>query len=99
MPVSAPETWEPSCISTRDDAVDVEFVTAAGRTQALLTLRNADVRAVHDDDLLAVRVAPHKDAAQRALLRSSDLWMTSADASASMLTRLQQSWALDDTRA
>ena len=46
-----------------DDAVEVEFVTAAGRTQALLTLGNADVRAVRDDDLLAVRVAPHQGAA------------------------------------
>ncbi|CAN5170136.1 hypothetical protein BH09GEM1_BH09GEM1_23440 [soil metagenome] len=46
-----------------DDIVEVEFVTAAGRTQALLTLSNADVRAVRDDDLLAVRVAPHKGAA------------------------------------
>jgi hypothetical protein len=46
-----------------DDVVEVEFVTAAGRTQALLTLGTADVRAVRDDDLLAVRVAPHKGAA------------------------------------
>jgi hypothetical protein len=46
-----------------DDAVEVEFVTAAGRTQALLTLGTADVRAVRDDDLLAVRVAPGKGAA------------------------------------
>ena len=34
-----------------------EFVTAAGRTQALRTLAAADVRAVRDDDLLAVRPA------------------------------------------
>lgn len=33
----------------------VEFVTAAGQTQALLTLRTDDVRAVRDEDLLAVR--------------------------------------------
>ena len=46
-----------------DDVVEVEFVTAAGRTQALLTLGNADVRVVRDDDLLAVRVAPHEGAA------------------------------------
>ena len=45
------------------EAVEVEFVTAAGRTQALLTLNSADVRAVRDDDLLAVRPAPHKGAA------------------------------------
>jgi hypothetical protein len=37
------------------DALEVEFVTASGRTQALLTLRTDDVRPVRDDDLLAVR--------------------------------------------
>ena len=37
--------------------LEVEFVTAAGRTQALRTLAAADVRAVRDDDLLAVRPA------------------------------------------
>ena len=36
-------------------ALEVEFVTAAGRTQALLTLNPEDVRPVRDDDLLAVR--------------------------------------------
>lgn len=40
------------------EAVEVEFVTAAGQTQALLTLDQSDVRAVRDDDLLAVRSAP-----------------------------------------
>jgi hypothetical protein len=40
------------------DAVEVEFVTASGRTQALLTLPTSDVRPVRDDDLLAVRSAP-----------------------------------------
>lgn len=40
------------------DELEVEFVTAAGRTQALETLRAADVRPVRDDDLLAVRPAP-----------------------------------------
>jgi hypothetical protein len=39
-------------------AVEVEFVTASGRTQALLTLETRDLRAVRDDDLLAVRPAP-----------------------------------------
>jgi hypothetical protein len=38
-------------------ALEVEFVTAAGRTQALQTLSPADVRSVRDDDLLAVRPA------------------------------------------
>jgi hypothetical protein len=46
------------------DAVEVEFATAAGRTQALLTLTAADVRPVQDDDLLAVRPAvPRRGAA------------------------------------
>lgn len=40
------------------DAFEVEFVTASGRTQALLTLGARDLRAVRDDDLLAVRTAP-----------------------------------------
>jgi hypothetical protein len=39
------------------DALEVEFVTASGRTQALLTLPVHDVRPVRDDDLLAVRSA------------------------------------------
>lgn len=37
------------------DAVEVEFVTASGRTVALRTLSSRDVRAVKEDDLLAVR--------------------------------------------
>ena len=41
-----------------DEAVEVEFVTASGRTQALLTLPVRDVRAVRDNDLLAVRSTP-----------------------------------------
>ncbi len=41
-----------------DEAVEVEFVTASGRTQALLTLPVTDVRPVRDDDLLAVRTSP-----------------------------------------
>jgi Domain of unknown function (DUF4926) len=42
----------------RGDAFEVEFVTASGRTQALLTLGADDLRAVRDDDLLAVRSGP-----------------------------------------
>jgi Domain of unknown function (DUF6883) len=38
----------------------VEFVTASGRTQALVTLGTADVRPVSDYDLLAVRPTPSK---------------------------------------
>jgi len=37
------------------EAFEVEFVTAAGGTQALLTLKANDIRAVRDSDLLAVR--------------------------------------------
>ena len=37
------------------DAMEVEFVTASGRTQALVTLRPSDVREVGDDDLVTVR--------------------------------------------
>jgi hypothetical protein len=42
------EVYEP-------DGLEVEFVTAAGRTQALLTLSTSDVRPVADTDLVAVR--------------------------------------------
>lgn len=37
------------------DGLEVEFVTASGKTEALLTLNVRDVRAVADDDLVAVR--------------------------------------------
>lgn len=33
----------------------VEFVAASGATQALVTLSSSDIRAVADDDLVAVR--------------------------------------------
>jgi hypothetical protein len=42
------ETYEP-------DGLEVEFVTASGRTQAVVTLRLLDVRAVMDEDLISVR--------------------------------------------
>ena len=42
------EVYEP-------DALEVEFVTASGRTAALLTLNARDVRPVADDDLVSVR--------------------------------------------
>ena len=42
------EVYEP-------DALEVEFVTAAGHTQALVTLYERDVRAVSDEDLITVR--------------------------------------------
>lgn len=37
------------------DGLEVEFVTASGRTGALVTLRTADIRQVADADLVAVR--------------------------------------------
>ena len=42
------EVYEP-------DGLEVEFVTAAGRTEALVTLTARDVRPVADDDLVSVR--------------------------------------------
>jgi len=36
------------------DGLEVEFVTAAGKTEALLTLHQDDVRHVGDSDLMAV---------------------------------------------
>lgn len=37
------------------DALEVEFVRASGRTQALVELTTSDVRAIRDEDLVAVR--------------------------------------------
>jgi hypothetical protein len=37
------------------DGLEVEFVTASGKTEALLTLKIGDVRSVGDGDLIAVR--------------------------------------------
>ena len=37
------------------DGLEVEFVTASGKTQALVTLNVRDVRPVQDSDLTAVR--------------------------------------------
>jgi len=37
------------------DGLEVEFVSASGKTAALVTLKEADVRAVADGDLIAVR--------------------------------------------
>lgn len=37
------------------DGLEVEFVAASGRTQALVTLKVGDVRAVSDQDLVSVR--------------------------------------------
>ena len=37
------------------DFLEVEFVRASGRTEALVTLKVGDVREVRDEDLVAVR--------------------------------------------
>ena len=50
------EVYEP-------DALEVEFVTASGKTEALLTLGVGDVRPVADDDLVSVR--PYRRSARR----------------------------------
>lgn len=42
------------------DAFVVEFVAASGRTQALVTLGPCDIRAVADDDVVAVRPTASK---------------------------------------
>ena len=44
------------------DAMEVEFVAASGRTQALLTLSASDVRHVGDQDVIAVRSLAGSDA-------------------------------------
>jgi len=41
------------------DGLEVEFVTASGRTVAVVTLRAQDVRPVGDTDLVAVRAVRH----------------------------------------
>jgi len=41
------------------DALEVEFVTASGRTTALVTLKSTDVRPISDSDLIAVRSLTH----------------------------------------
>ncbi len=47
------------------DSIGVEFVTASGRTQALVTLHVNDLRAVDDDDLVAVRPVCSSDGRDR----------------------------------
>ena len=37
------------------DGLEVEFVTGSGRTQALVTLNQTDVRSIEGRDILAVR--------------------------------------------
>jgi len=43
------------------DTVEVEFVTASGRTQAVVTVSVSAVREVADDDLVAVRPTTRRD--------------------------------------
>ena len=40
------------------EGLEIEFVTASGRTTALVPLKTADVRAIADTDLVAVRTIP-----------------------------------------
>jgi hypothetical protein len=42
------EVYEP-------DGLEVEFLTASGKTEALVTLKTADVRTTANDDLVTVR--------------------------------------------
>ena len=42
------EVYEP-------DGIEVEFVSASGKTEALVTMTQADVRPVSDGDLISVR--------------------------------------------
>ena len=42
------------------DGVEVEFVTASGKTEALVTLNVADIRPVGNDDLVSVRSSTRK---------------------------------------
>ena len=37
------------------DGLDIEFVTASGKIQALVTLKIGDIRPVQDSDLISVR--------------------------------------------
>jgi len=39
----------------KKDGIEVEFVAASGRTEALVTLKESDVRPISDTDLIAVR--------------------------------------------
>jgi hypothetical protein len=42
------------------EGIEVEFVRASGKTQAVVTLTTDDVRPVLDDDLVAVRPIGHE---------------------------------------
>ena len=44
------------------DAYEVEFVAASGRTQALISLAGSEVRALGDRDIISVRTLAESDA-------------------------------------
>ena len=44
------------------DAYEVEFVAASGRTQALVSLAGSEVRALGDRDIISVRTLAESDA-------------------------------------
>ena len=44
------------------DAYEVEFVAASGRTQALISLAGTEIRALGDRDLISVRTLAESDA-------------------------------------
>jgi hypothetical protein len=44
------------------DGIEVEFVAASGRTEALVTLKAPDVRPPADTDLIAVRLLRERSA-------------------------------------
>ena len=39
----------------KEDGIEVEFIAASGRTEALVTLKESEVRPISDTDLIAVR--------------------------------------------
>lgn len=41
-----------------EEGLEVEFVSASGRTRALVTLDHSDVREARDEDLVSTRTAP-----------------------------------------
>ena len=55
MPGFAGAILGPSSMVYGPDALEVEFIAASGRTQALVTLSAADIRHVDDRDLVSVR--------------------------------------------
>lgn len=42
-------------VYNEDEAYEVEFITANGKTVALLTLRNSDIRSLESNEILHVR--------------------------------------------